>query len=355
MPMLIEELIDDEQSVSMTWSVDFNGTLRHKPSGIKVSPDTGIECDGHACNTFSPKDIEMDAEANLGVGSGGVVKAGMHRPSGTRVAVKAVKVDNREKREQMLNEIRGLISAEGCPHLVQWYAGFVGRDTGLVHVVVELMDLGSLADLRRRVGPKKGCPPDHLACIAAQVIRGLRHLQTVRLLHRDVKPANILHNTAGEVKLTDFGISKEVNAAVNGGLAQTFLGTATYMSPERALGKDYSFNSDIWSAGMVIYELATGSYPFPSDAFLELYDHLCVRPEPRLDPGKFPAELCEFVAQCLTREEARRPDAQTLCDHELINPHGVEQMATFAKWLETVTPASDWKPLGLGPGGCPSP
>mmetsp|Transcript_68743 Transcript_68743/g.109081 ORF Transcript_68743/g.109081 Transcript_68743/m.109081 type:complete len:338 (+) Transcript_68743:86-1099(+) len=322
---------DTDASVSLTWSVDEHGTMRHKPTGMKVSPDTGIEVDGHEYR-LSPHDIQLDRDTMLGTGASGVVQAGVHKPTGMRVAVKTVKVDNREKREQMLAEIMGLIQAEGCPYLVQWYAGFVARDTGFINIVVELMDRGSLADLRRRLDGA-GVPEEHLACIAAQIVRGLRHLQSRKLLHRDVKPANILVNHEGQVKLTDFGISKDLNCTV--GVAATFVGTATYMSPERALGKEYSFQSDIWSAGMVIYELATGHYPFPTTAFLELYECLCVQPEPRLDPGRFSPALCDFVERCLTREEARRPDATALLEHEFIAGIGSEHVAALANWYES--------------------
>mmetsp|Transcript_17537 Transcript_17537/g.31438 ORF Transcript_17537/g.31438 Transcript_17537/m.31438 type:complete len:335 (+) Transcript_17537:112-1116(+) len=332
MPMLADDF-DEEQWVSMTWSVDDSGTLRHKPSGMKVSPDTGIEIGGHEYK-LSPTDIEVDRDDTLGSGASGVVQAGVHLPTGMRVAIKTVKVDNKEKREQMLAEVKGLIQAEGCPYLVQWYAGFVDRETGLVHVVVELMDRGSLVDLRRRL-EGHGVPSEHLACIAAQIVRGLHHLQTRKLLHRDVKPANILVNHTGQVKLTDFGISKDLDSTV--GVAMTFVGTATYMSPERALGKDYTFHSDVWSAGLVIYELATGRYPFPTSVFLELYECLCVQPEPRLDEGRFPPELCDFVAQCLTRDESRRANATSLLDHALISGQGEVQMAAFAEWLASLS------------------
>lgn len=326
--------VDDEEdlSVSMTWSVGEDGTLRHNPSGMQVSPDRGVELDGQEYR-MSAQDIELDRKHSLGCGSSGMVQAGIHRPTGTRVAVKTVKVDLREKREQMLQEILGLIRAAGCPYLVQWYAGFVAKDTGIVHVVLELMDLGSLADLRRRLNGA-GVPPDHLACVAAQILRGLQHLQTRRLLHRDVKPENVLHNLAGEVKLTDFGISKDLNTTV--GVAATFVGTANYMSPERARGEDYSFRSDVWSAGMVVYELATGKYPFPTKSFLELYEFLCVRPEPRLDEDVFPPLLGDFVTQCLTRDVERRPDAATLVDHDLVRDQGPADQEKLAEWLSTI-------------------
>mmetsp|Transcript_65291 Transcript_65291/g.142203 ORF Transcript_65291/g.142203 Transcript_65291/m.142203 type:complete len:334 (+) Transcript_65291:209-1210(+) len=331
MPLLIDD-IDEDQCVSMTWEVAEDGTLKHNPTGMRVYPDRGVSVDGKEYR-LSPQDLELDRDSTLGTGSGGVVQAAVHKPTGMKVAVKTVKVDSKDKREQMLHEIKGLIQASGCQYLVQWYAGFVSRDSGLVHVVVELMDLGSLADLRRRLD-NAGLPAAHLACVAAQIVRGLHHLQTRRLLHRDVKPENILHNTAGKVKLTDFGISKDLASTV--GVAATFVGTASYMSPERALGKDYAFQSDIWSAGMVIYELATGRYPYKSSNFLELYQCLCKQPEPRLEADDFSPVLRDFVAQCLTRDETRRPDATALVDHELVVNQGVDDVAAFAAWLKTL-------------------
>lgn len=333
MPKLLMEEFDADESVTGTWEVDCNGTLKHRPSGMRVSPDDGILMDGRAY-ALSPQDIEMD-DGTLGSGAGGVVQAGVHKPTGTRVAVKTVKVDSRAKREQMLSEIKGLISAEGCPYLVQWYAGFVAKETGLVNVCIEFMDRGSLADLRRRLGGGS-VPPEHLAYVAASIIRGLAHLEERRILHRDVKPENILHAADGQVKLTDFGISKDVNCSVG----MTFIGTANYMAPERVSGKEYSFPSDIWSAGMVIYELATGRYPFTTENFLELYEHLTAKPEPRLDPAAYPPALCGFIEQSLMRDEIGRPDALVLSAHELISSQGADEMRAMADWVMTLDPAA---------------
>jgi len=328
--MLIDEL-DEEQSVSTVWSYDPDGALHHRPTGIKVTTDRGVVLDGREYR-LSPHEIELDRDDTLGTGAGGVVQAGVHKPSGMKVAVKSVKVDSKQKREQMLSEIQGLIQAAGCPNLVQWYAGFVGKGTGAVHIVLECMDLGSVADLRRRLGDETPAPPRHVSCIAAQLFRGLAHLQSRRILHRDVKPENILHNSSGQVKLTDFGISKDLNSTI--GVAATFVGTATYMAPERALGKDYGFTSDVWSAGMVIYELATGKYPYNAKAFLDLYECLCQQPEPRLeDETAYPPDLREFVARCLTRDELRRPDAATLVSHNLVEQQGDGEVEELATWL----------------------
>merc|ERR1712205_225325 len=142
----------------------------------------------------------------------------------------------------LLNEVRTLIEAEGCPHLVQWHAGFASRSTRHVHLVLELMDFGSLASLRTA----DGIPPPILAAIAKQVLRGIEHLHSRQLLHNDIKPGNILLNRLGEAKITDFGITTSMENSVH----DACRGTQIYVSPEKAMagaGTGYSFPADIWS------------------------------------------------------------------------------------------------------------
>lgn len=331
MPLALDEF--DTLASMRSWSVDSDGGWHHNLTGMHISPDRGVQMDGMEYG-LPPQDIEFSQDKSLGSGSGGVVHLGRHIPSGMQVAVKTLRVCDKAKRLQMLKEIRGLILAAGSPHLVQLYAGFVGRDSSLVHVVLEFMDRGSLADLRQRL-TGQGVPPCHLLCIAFQILQGLRHLQTRKLLHRDIKPENILHNRNGQVKLTDFGIAKELSS-VSGAVGTTFVGTATYMAPERMSGEDYTYNADIWSAGMVTYELATGKYPFAHTSFLNLAESICDNPPPRLDPVDFPAELCSLVAKCLTREESLRPDAAILLSCEPMLGQSDKEVFLLADWLSSV-------------------
>jgi len=326
------EEVDHDASFSITWSIDETGTMRHRGTGTTVSPNEGIVFEGQEYK-LSPEDIEYEVGSHLGAGACGVVMKGVIKTTGKQVAIKTIKVDDKAKREQLLKEIKGLVTAAGCPHLVQWYAGFVNRKTLAVHVALEFMDLGSLADLKKRLRGQ-GAPPHYLACIAQQVMLGLLHLHERHVLHRDIKPENILHNTDGEVKLTDFGIAKDLDTTL--AVAGTFIGTVTYMSPERCLGEKYDLGSDIWSAGMVYYELAAGQYPFADiGTFPALFDHLCEKPEPRLDESLFPHPLCDFVALCLTRDTSRRPDTRTLCSHGFVN-EDVPTQGDLAAWLATL-------------------
>lgn len=100
-----------------------------------------------------------------------------------------------------------------------------------------------------------------MAKMIQQILNGLAYLNICqKQIHRDIKPDNILLNKAGFVKLTDFGITKQLNE--NSALARTFKGTLTYLSPERIEGQKYSYSGDIWSLGIIAIEMATGVFPF---------------------------------------------------------------------------------------------
>jgi serine/threonine protein kinase len=114
-----------------------------------------------------------------------------------------------------------------------------------VAVILEFMNLGGLDNVQRKA-PGKCIPEKVLAAMAYQILFGLGYLEFERRVHRDIKPQNILVNTTGRVKLTDFGISRELSTAV---LAKTFIGSFKYMSPERILHQPYDYASDIWSLG----------------------------------------------------------------------------------------------------------
>ena len=128
-----------------------------------------------------------------------------------------------------------------------------------------------------------------------------------------MKPGNILINSYGLVKLTDFGIAKTLdnsNAHCN-----TFVGTKTYMSPERIMGKEYSYSSDIWSLGLILFELATGVFPYNfSKVFIEHVESILRDPEPVLpDDGTFSPEMQNFLTRCLKKDPKQRDTVAELC------------------------------------------
>ncbi len=146
------------------------------------------------------------------------------------------------------------------------------------------------------------------------------------MIHRDLKPSNILLNSAGDIKLCDFGDSVEL---INSH-AQSVVGTMGYMAPERIQGHPYSFTSDVWSLGVTVMELATGHFPFgmgaeqlsrsneslgnslASIAVVELLESIISDPVPRLDIQEFSTEIHDFVSTCLIRDPLRRPKPNSL-------------------------------------------
>jgi serine/threonine protein kinase len=136
---------------------------------------------------------------------------------------------------------------------------------------MEFMDLGSLETMISV--EKSSYPPETIqdraliqesiiSRFAWNILSGLYALHQQKQIHRDLKPDNILiESSFGLAKISDFGISKKLQSA-NQPTTQTYTGTLCYMSPERLENKEYSFSSDIWSLGIVIYEMATGEHPF---------------------------------------------------------------------------------------------
>jgi mitogen-activated protein kinase kinase len=169
---------------------------------------------------------------------------------------------------------------------------------------------------------------DVLGKITECILGGLVYLyEAHRIMHRDIKPSNVLVNSRGSIKLCDFGVATEtVNSVAN-----TFVGTSTYMAPERIKGDPYTVKSDVWSVGLTIMELAIGRFPFdandsaPGDrasagpmGILDLLQQIVHEPAPKLPRSEaFPAILDDFVAKCLLKNPDERPTPRELYDKDL--------------------------------------
>jgi len=283
--------------------------------------------DGKSKSEFSPADIEVDQTNLLGRGAGGVVARGRHKPTGLPLAVKVVRVEDKAKRSQLINELHYLLQIAKSAFLIHLYDAYIHKHTGCVHVVLEYMDYGSLADVKKQ---SQKVPENMLALMLMQILEGLKTLHLESVVHRDVKLENILVNSQGFVKVTDFGISKKLGDT---SFCDTFVGTQIYMSPERVLGEGYSFAADIWSLGLCVYELACGSSAYGRvTSYPILFDNLVSKPEPRLPEDKFSPGLCDFVSRQLQRNPEKRSTAIQLQAHRWI----LDSMATeweFVDWL----------------------
>src|ERR1700742_3951033 len=179
-----------------------------------------------------------------------------------------------------------------------------GIDGQQAFLVMELIEGGTLRELLRERGPM---PPHAVVAVLGPVLGGLAVAHAAGLIHRDIKPENVLISDAGEVKIADFGL---VRAVAEAKITSTsvILGTAAYLSPEQVSTGDAGPRSDVYSVGILAYELLTGVTPFTGDSALAIaYQRMDndVAPPSRMIAG-VPAQFDALVLQATARDPARR-------------------------------------------------
>jgi serine/threonine-protein kinase len=182
-------------------------------------------------------------------------------------------------------------------------------DDGRLYLAMPLYD-GETLQARIARGP---LPVGEAVAVAAQVARALAHAHARGIVHRDVKPSNVLVTADGVVKLLDFGIAKLADVTLTGAAAP--LGTAAYMSPEQTRGAAVDHRTDVWSLGVVLHEMLTGRRPFAGEggqAVADAIQHAEPSPVTAHRPD-VPAALARIVATALAKApEARHPSARAL-------------------------------------------
>lgn len=223
-----------------------------------------------------------------------IVYRGEEAESGRQVAVKLL-ADNlaadAELRKRFLREA-SIATRLDHPNVVEVLD--TGETGGRPYIVMELVDGSSLAaDLARQ----QPMGEERAVDVTLQLSSALAHAHALAIVHRDVKPANVLLTRDGRVKLADFGIARGLGDGTTLTTAGSVLGTVAYLSPEQARGDVIGTASDIWSLGIVIAEMTTSTR---LDA--------AATTEPAVD-SRAPGRLGEVVERCLEHDPARRPSA----------------------------------------------
>ncbi|MBI5388727.1 MAG: protein kinase [Verrucomicrobia bacterium] len=296
---------------------------------------------------------EYELVERLAAGATSVVYRARHLRLNKPVAVKMVRAglfatETEQRRLRLEAEAAATLDH---PHIVP--VSEVGETEGWSYLVMPLIEGGSLAERLSRAGsdgfrdsslpapaPFDACQS---ACLMAKVARAVYHAHQHGILHRDLKPGNILLDAAGEPHLTDFGLAKWLERD-SGTLSGAVLGTPHYMSPEQAAGRtrDATVASDVFSLGAILYHLLCGQPPFQGGNNADiLHAVLHVEPHPlrALDP-KVDRDLETICLKCLQKEPERRytsaealaDDLKRWLDHEPILARPVGRLEKVRVW-----------------------
>jgi serine/threonine protein kinase len=192
------------------------------------------------------------------------------------------------------------------PNVVRIYD--VGEVEGRPYFVMELVEGETLANRLRRHGR---LPVDEAVRIAIAVCGGLEHAHRAGLVHRDVKPHNLLLTPDGGVKIVDFGIARSLDATAITE-SGSIVGTAAYLAPEQACGVELTPATDVYALGVVLYEMVAGHTPFDVETLAQVLHAGRRVPPVSTIAAEAPATLDDIVRKCLARDPSRRPTVAEL-------------------------------------------
>ncbi len=258
------------------------------------------------------------------IGAGGMadVYKGKDHKLNRYVAIKVLKKEFKED-EVFVRKFRSEAQAAAGllhPNIVNVYD--VGEDRGLYYMVMELVEG---ITLKEYIEKKKRLSPKEVISIAIQMCNGIEAAHNHHIVHRDIKPQNIIISRDGKVKVTDFGIARMASSNT---INTAAMGSVHYTSPEQARGGYVDAKSDIYSLGITMYEMATGQVPFNGNSTVEVaIKHLQeeITPPSRLVP-KIPRSLEQIILKCTQKSSERRYEnvGELIQDlkHALVDPQG---------------------------------
>eukprot|EP00743_Colponemidia_sp_Colp-15_P006913 GILK01007462.1.p1 GENE.GILK01007462.1~~GILK01007462.1.p1 ORF type:complete len:728 (-),score=124.50 GILK01007462.1:146-2329(-) len=257
----------------------------------------------------------------LGHGSLGSVFRALDQNSGKLIAVKQLRYDpSLEEEEKMVAELEdeiGILKDLKHPHIVRYFGSERHNDNFFIYL--EFMAGGSIATTLTQFGP---IDEDLISRYLFQILQGLAYLHANKIVHRDIKGANILVDSDGTVKLSDFGCSKRLDSTLTGSNIKTIRGSIPWMAPEVIRQSGHGRKADIWSVGCTVIEMAQARHPWPDfDNHLAAMYKIAMSNDLPEVPSHLSASCRDFILTCLQRDPSKRPTADILLQHPFVSRH----------------------------------
>jgi len=328
--------------------------IKEKDDGSGISGPTNVQIRASMSadmnwSVSSPDELFI-LKNQIGRGAFGTVYQAEFKSGGYPIAVKKVQED--KSTIATIKKEVDILKKSNSPFIVNYFGSVEGSsktqpidkkgktsteslfpdgDDKSIYILMDYCGGGSVRDYIESQGTLN---EEQIGSILLSVVQGLAFLHTHKIIHRDLKTANILMTKEGKVKLADFGISTQLDATVTGiatgKVAKTMIGTTYWMAPEISSEK-YDYKIDLWSLGITIIEMATSEPPFfnlkPFQFILQLPKLAPALPEVNKANQHFTPQLRDLVAQCLQHDPTKRPTATKLLEHAFFAKKGLKESA----------------------------
>ncbi|ORX34348.1 kinase-like domain-containing protein [Kockovaella imperatae] len=264
----------------------------------------------------------------VGQGASGMVFVAKTLATGKKVAIKQMDLAQQPRKELIVNEIIVMKESQH-PNVVNFLDAFLIRSSEL-WIILEYMEGGALTD----VIENNKMEERQISAICLETCRGLQHLHSRSIIHRDIKSDNILMNTQGEVKITDFGFCAKLTDQKS--KRATMVGTPYWMAPEVVKQKDYGPKVDIWSLGIMAIEMIENEPPYLDEEPLKALYLIATNGTPTLKaPETLSQDLKHFLSVCLCVDVSFRATSTELLKHDFLRMAcTVQELAPLLKFKQ---------------------